>query len=62
MIKQFGKRLNALEKQYSPQKRNLLLISKDESETLQETFDRSEKPGKVEDYKILRIIGVSVKG
>ena len=62
MIKQFGTRLNALEKQYSPKKKGLLLIARDESETLQEAFDRTGKPGSREDYKILFVVGVSTKG
>ena len=62
MIKQFGTRLNALEKQYSPKKKGLLLIAKDESETLQEAFDRTGKPGSREDNKTLFVVGVSAKG
>ena len=62
MIKQFGTRLNALEKQYSPKKKGLLLIARDESETLQEAFERSRNSGRREDYKILFVVGVSVKG
>ena len=62
MIKQFGTRLNALEKQYSPKKKGLLLIARDESETLQEAFDRTGKPGIREDYKTLFVVGVSAKG
>ncbi len=61
MNKQYEQRLNALEDRLAPEKKNLLLVSKDESETVQEAFDRSGKPGKVKDYKILRIVGVSVK-
>ena len=61
MIKQFGTRLNALEKQYSPKKKGLLLIARDESETLQEAFERSRNSGRREDYKILFVVGVSVK-
>jgi hypothetical protein len=62
MSKRYAKRLHALEKQYSPQRENLLLVSKDESETVQEAFDRSGKLGRREDYKILFVVGVSVKG
>jgi hypothetical protein len=62
MIKNFGTRLNALEKEYSPKKKGLLLIARDENETLQEAFDRTGKPGSREDYKTLFIIGVSVDG
>lgn len=62
MNKQYEQRLNALEDRLAPEKKNLLLVSKDESETVQEAFDRSGKSGKVEDYKILRVIGVAVKG
>ena len=61
MIKKFGTRLNVLEKQYSPKKKGLLLIARDENETSQEAFDRSGKPGSREDYKILFVVGVSVK-
>ena len=61
MIKNLGTRLNALEKQYSPKKKGLLLIGRDKNETSQEAFDRSGKPGSREDYKILFVVGVSVK-
>lgn len=62
MIKQFRTRLNALEKQCSPKNKGLLLIARDENETSQEAFDRSGKPGSREDYKILFVVSVSVKG
>ena len=62
MINKFGTRLNVLEKQYSPKKKGLLLIARDENETLQEAFDRTGKPGSREDYKFLFVLGVSVKG
>jgi hypothetical protein len=62
VIKQFGTRLNVLEKQYSPKKKRLLLIARDENETLQEAFDRTGKPRSREDYKVLFVVGVSVKG
>jgi hypothetical protein len=61
MIKKFGTRLNVLEKQYSPKKKGLLLIARDENETSQEAFDRSGNLGRREDYKILFVVGVSVK-
>ena len=52
----------ALEKQYSPKKKGLLLIAKDESESVQEAFERSGNSGRREDYKILFVVGVSAKG
>jgi hypothetical protein len=62
MNRQQEKRLNALEKKYRPKEKGLLLIAKDERESVQEAFDRSGNPGKREDYKILFVVGVSVKG
>ena len=60
MIKQFGTRLNALGKQQSPKNKGLLIVVRDENETLQEAFDRTGKPGSREDYKTLFVVGVSV--
>jgi hypothetical protein len=37
------------------------LISRNENETLQEAFDRTEKPGSRKDYLTLFVVGVSVK-
>ena len=62
MNRQQEKRLNALEKKYRPEEKGLLLIAKDESESVQEAFDRSGNPGKRQDYKILFVVGVSAKG
>ena len=62
MNRQQEKRLNALEKKYRPKEKGLLLIAKDESESVQEAFDRSGNPGKRQDYKILFVVGVSAKG
>ena len=62
MNRQKEQRLNALEKKYRPEDKGLLLIAKHENESVQEAFDRSGKPGSREDYKILFVVGVSVKG
>ena len=62
MNRQQEKRLNALEKKYRPEEKGLLLIAKDESESVQEAFDRTGKPGIREDYKIIFVVGVSAKG
>jgi hypothetical protein len=62
MNRQQEQRLNTLEKKYRPEEKGLLLIAKHENETIQEAFKRSENPGKREDYKILFVVGVSVKG
>jgi hypothetical protein len=37
------------------------LFAKDESESVQEAFEWSENSGRREDYKILFVVGVSVK-
>ena len=62
MNRQQEQRLNTLEKIYRPEEKGLLLIAKDESESVQEAFDRSGNPGKRQDYKILFVVGVSAKG
>ena len=61
MNRQQEQRLNALEKKYRPKNKGLLLIAKHESESVQEAFERSENSGRREDYKILFVVGVSVK-
>ena len=61
MNRQQEKRLNTLEKKYRPEEKGLLLIAKDESESVQEAFERSGKPGSREDYKTLFVVGVSLK-
>ena len=61
MNRQQEKRLNDLEKQFEPQRKNLLLVAKDENETVQEAFDRSGNPGRKEDYKVMFVVGVSVE-
>jgi hypothetical protein len=62
MNRQQEQRLNTLEKIYRPEEKGLLLIAKDENDTVQEAFDRSGNSGRREDYKILFVVGVSVKG
>ena len=62
MNRQQEKRLNALEKKYRPKDKGLLLIAKHENETVKEAFERSGNSGRREDYKILFVVGVSVKG
>jgi hypothetical protein len=62
MNRQQEQRLNALEKKYRPEEKGLLLIAKDESESVQEAFERSGNSGRREDYKILFVVGVSAKG
>ena len=57
MNRQQEKRLNDLEKCLAPRKKKLLLVAKDENETVQEAFERSGKPGNREDYKIIRVVG-----
>jgi hypothetical protein len=53
--------LNVLEKKYCPEGKGLLLIAKHENVSVQEAFERSGNSGRREDYKILFVVGVSVK-
>ena len=50
MNRQQEKRLNDLEKHFTPLKQNLVLVKKSAEETLEEAFKRSGKPGAIEDY------------
>ena len=62
MNRQQTKRLEVLEDSLVPEKKKLLLVAKDENETVQEAFERSGKPGVRDDYKILFVVGVSADG
>ena len=48
-------------KKYRPEDKGLLLIAKHENESVQEAFERSGNSGWRKDYKILFVVGVSVK-
>ena len=61
MNRQQEKRLNALEKKYRPEDKGLLLIAKHENESVQQAFEQSGNSGRRKDYKILFVVGVSVK-
>ena len=61
MKRQQKERLKVLEENLAPKKQKLLLVAKDENETVQEAFDRSGNSGRKEDYKVLFVVGVSVK-